>query len=688
MRIAVDTGGTFTDLVVETDTGELLIYKSPTTPGKPLEGVGAALQLAAQGMGLTRGELLERAAMFIYGTTHALNAVVTGRTAKTALLVTQGHPDILVLREGGRPDAFDYSISTPDPYIPRSLTFEVPERILADGTVAHRLDEPELRQIAASLSAAGAEAVAVCFLWANINAAHEQRTREILHEMLPGIPVSISSDVSPSIREYRRASATAIDASLRPAVEAHLIGLRDFLRNEGLNGELFVITSIGGLVQLDAAAAMPIQMLNSGPAMAPVSGRFFAQQDAQKEYAIVADTGGTTYDVSVIRRGSIPMSRQTMVQSPTGLHMTGFPSIDIKSMGAGGGSIAWVDGGGMLHVGPQSAGADPGPAAYGRGATDATLTDACLVLGYLDPDFFLGGLRRLDLQAAIDAVKANVAIPLNLSVEQAASAVVRIATENMALAIEEITINQGIDPATAVLVGGGGAAGLNCAWIARRIGVEQLVIPRLGPALSAGGALMSDLTAQFRKTCFLRTDAFDAAAANRTIEHLVAQADDFFNTAKVEGVTELLIEARYPDQVWEIDVLLPITRFTSDGDVQMLAERFHAAHEEIFGISDLESPVEIVNWCISASGRIRQDGALAAPVLEADGQNQRAASRRQAYFDDAGYVDTYIYRFDSLLPGKSVQGPAIIESPFTTVVIPPDGQAVRTEAGSLLLTME
>lgn len=685
MRVAVDTGGTFTDLIVELDDGSVQMHKVPTTPSRPLDGVRASLSLAARAQRVSIRELLRRTSMFIYGTTHALNAVVTGQTARTAFLTTAGHPDILVLREGGRPDPFDYSISTPEPYVPRSLTWEVHERILANGDVAVALDEAQVLGIAEELNERRVKAVGVCLLWSSINPNHEIRVRELLEQTLPGIAVSISSTVNPSLREYRRASATVIDASLKPAIQAHLHGLRDFLLHDGLAGRLLVVSSSGGLLDLEVAADMPIQMLNSGPAMAPVAGRHFAKIDCDSDFAIVADTGGTTYDVSVVRRGDIPFTRQTEVESPTGRHMTGYPSIDIHSVGAGGGSIAWVDSGGMLHVGPQSAGADPGPAAYGNGAGLATLTDACLVLGYLDPDFFLGGLRTLNSGASHQAVQERVAVPLGLSVEDAAAAIVQVATENMVQAIQEITVNQGIDPAGAVLIGGGGAAGLNSAWIARRLGVREVVIPELGPGLSACGALMSKLTAQFRKTHFTRSDRFREEGVNEVLESLRASALGFLLDADVEGELALSVEARYPDQVWEIDVQLPVGRFADAHDVVAVTSAFHSAHQELFGISDPSSPVEIVNWCATATADLQRqiDRRVNADPTEPK-RNVRDRSR-EVYFPNIGSVRAVVIQFEDMSATCAIQGPAVIQSAFTTIVVPPGFEAAKTASRSVLL---
>ncbi|VBB16589.1 hydantoinase/oxoprolinase family protein [Burkholderia stabilis] len=685
MRIAVDTGGTFTDLIVEYDDGHLRMAKAPTTPGKPLEGVHAALRVAAQDGGFTVEELLARTSMFIYGTTHALNAVVTGRTARTAFLTTQGHPDILVLREGGRPDVFDYSLSTPAPYIPRSLTWQVSERILANGSVSTPLDEAKLLASIEEMKAARIEAVAVCLLWSNVNNSHEARVGELLAAHLPSVPVSLSHRVSPTIREYRRASATAIDASLKPSMIKHLEGLRNFLREAGLKGRLLVLTSRGGILDMADAAGMPIQMLNSGPAMAPISGRYFASVDEPSEFAIVADTGGTTYDVSLVRRGRIPVTRETHIESPSGSHITGFPSVDIKSVGAGGGSIAWVDDGGMLHVGPQSAGAEPGPAAYDNGGDLPTVTDACVALGYLDPDFFLGGRRKLNVDASVKAIRTHVAEPLGRTVEAAASAIIQIATENMVQAIETITVNQGVDPKDAVLIGGGGAAGLNSAWIARRLGAKSLLIPQLGAALSACGALMSDLTAQYRRTFFTRTDRFDFSGVGHVLDDLNSDCRRFLEQAGTDGATEFLVEARYPDQVWEIEVPVAPDVFTHADGVKVFEAAFHRAHEELFGIQDDTSPVEIVGWCATVSVRVR--GASEPCVGHAGDVTQPPQERvRRAYFPDTGYVDTAVHRLGDIGVQHRISGPAIVESPFTTIVVPPGAEASRTPSGSLVMT--
>ncbi|MEL0145273.1 MAG: hydantoinase/oxoprolinase family protein, partial [Alphaproteobacteria bacterium] len=391
MRFACDTGGTFTDLIVEDDDGSLTMYKASTTPSDPVKGVLDALTLAAEDRGLALADLLAQGDMLIHGTTHAINAIITGNTARTAFLTTAGHPDILMLREGGRIEPFNFTAPYPDPYVPRALTFEVPERINSAGNVYTPLDEGAVVEIIARLAETEVEAVAVCFLWSIYNPAHELRVGELLEEHLPGVPFSLSHQLNPALREYRRASATVIDASLKPLMGRYLGGLTERLDAAGFAGRTLVLTSQGGMLDAHDLAQKPIHAINSGPSMAPIAGRNYAALDSGSANVIIADTGGTTYDVSLVRDGRIPLTKETWIGQPFRGHMTGFPSIDIKSVGAGGGSIAWVDAGGLLHVGPRSAGAVPGPVCYGAGGTEPTVTDACVTLGYLDPNYFLGG---------------------------------------------------------------------------------------------------------------------------------------------------------------------------------------------------------------------------------------------------------------------------------------------------------
>jgi N-methylhydantoinase A len=682
MRFAVDTGGTFTDLVVEADDGALQVFKSSSTPEDPLAGILGAFDAAAEAFGTDRRELLSRGSMLIHGTTWGLNAVITGTRARTAILVTQGHPDTLLFREGGRRAPFNNDRAYPDPYVPRSLTYEIEERVLADGRVALPLNEATVVAAIQQAQADGAEAIAVCLLWSIARPEHEQRIGELLEEHAPGIPYTLSHALNPTIREYRRAISASIDASLKPTMTRYFNRLSSGLSAEGFGGRLLVVSSAGGVLDAEDVASSPIYAINSGPAMAPSAGLTFSRLETGAETVVVADTGGTTFDVSLVRRGRIPLTRENYLGEPGGSDMTGFPSVDVRSVGAGGGTIAWVDSGGLLRFGPRSAGAQPGPACYGRGGTEPTLTDACLAAGYLDPDAFLGGAMRLDAEAAREALAHHVAEPLGMDPIAAAESVIRLATEQMALAIESVTIEQGIDPRSAAIIGGGGAAGLNIVSIGRRLGCRQVVIPAIGSALSAAGFLVSDLARDFVLPSFASTADGDPAPINDAIAALEADCEQFFATTGMSGArtrTELIAEARYPSQVWELELPVVMRQFDGATELQAFEHQFHELHQEVFATSDRSSAVEIIGWRMRAMYEIGNT----KPAVSSAGL--AAGARRLAHFPGYGKVETGVYGMESFDERETVDGPAIIEMRLSSVVVPPGARARRGAAGSLIV---
>lgn len=687
MRVSVDIGGTFTDLVVEQDL-ELRLFKSPTVPNDPVQGIMDVLTLAAEADKTSLAGFLRRVESFVHATTRGLNAVLTGNTAKTAFLTTEGHPDILLLREGGRRNPFDFTVPFPEPYVPRSLTFEVRERITSNGQILRPLDVAALERACDRMIAERVEAVAVALLWATINPAHELVVATVLERRLPGVPYTLSHALNPSLREYRRASSASIDASLKPLMTDYFQGLTSRLRGAGLSGRILMVTSIGGVVDVRDAVAAPILTINSGPSMAPVAGRAYASSDLGAETVIVADAGGTTYDVTLVRRGEIPSTRSAWVGDEGTGHMTGLPSVDVKSVGAGGGSIAWVDPGGLLHIGPQSAGSVPGPACYGRGGTSATVTDAALVLGYLDPAGFSNGLMTLNVASALDAVTRDVAEPLGMNPIAAAHAVIELTTEQMVRAIEEITLQQGIDPAGAVLVGGGGAAGLNAAAVATRLGCGRLVVPAVGAALAAAGALMSDLTAVYSSTTPALTNAFDPSRVNAALAELLVRCRNFVEhvgAAVSDATITLFAEARYPQQIWELEVPLRIESFGGESDVQDFVADFHATHQQILGITDGNSPVEVVGWGARVRVPLRASTKTSARTLKAHIGDQGEPSVRRAYVEGQGMTDIPVRPLGTITPGEVLSGPVLIESPFTTVVIADTSTGELRPSGSLII---
>jgi len=671
---------------VENDDGSLSMYKTSTTPEDPILGVLDALRIAADAKSQSLSALLAKADMFVHGTTHALNAIIESKVAKTAFLTTQGHPDILVLREGGRADPFDHTMAYPDPYIPRALTFEVPGRVNSAGEIVERMDEDAVVEVLQELEMQQVEAIGVCLLWSVSNPEHELRLGELITQYLPNTPFSLSHILNPTIREYRRASATCIDASLKPLMGQYLSSLSGRLQDSGFEGRILIMTSQGGMMDGGELARTPISAINSGPSLAPIAGREIVAREGDARNIIVADTGGTTYDVSLVRENRVPLSQETWLGQPYFGHMTGFPSVDVKSVGAGGGSIARIDNGGVLHVGPQSAGATPGPACYQRGGHQPTVTDACVVLGYIDPDYFLGGTMELDKKSACESITSSLAEPLGMSTESAALAVVELVTENMVQAILDITVNQGIDPKGAVLVGGGGAAGLNSVLIARRLGCKQLIFPELSAALSAAGGLICDLSADFRASLFASTREFDYQNVNEVLRNITAKCDRFIEESGARSVTQSIeysVDARYENQVWTLEVPLTKGQFDSNHDIEAFVESFHAAHESTFAVRDPRSDVEIVNWMAKASCKLLNNGIGYLAVTEM--RQAQSTTSRMAHFAEVGEIDTAIHHFDSLAVGVTMEGPVIIETPFTSIVIDPFATFQRTENRSLIV---
>jgi N-methylhydantoinase A len=684
LRFAIDTGGTFTDLMVASESGVLSMHKASTTPSDPVAGVIESLRIAAESVGEGLRSFAGRGEILVHGTTHAINAIVTGATARTAFLTTEGHPDTLVLREGGRIEPFNFTVPYPEPYVPKALTFEVPERMTVTGAVRRPLDEAAVVLTLEALKAAKVEAIGVCLLWSVVNPAHELRVGALIEKHLPGVPYTLSHRINPSIREYRRASSTCIDASLKPVMGAYMRGLEQRLRDVGFAGRLLVVTSQGGVMDAASVADAPVHLINSGPSMAPVAAKAYGASDGAQTL-IVGDTGGTTFDVSLVHRGRIPRSRETWLGQPFRSHMTGMPSVDVKSIGAGGGSIAWVDAGGLLHVGPKSAGAAPGPVCYGRGGTKPTVTDAALALGFIDAKFFLGGKMALDMAGALDAIRREVAEPLGKSVDAAAVAIIALATEHMVQAIVDITVNQGIDPATATFVAGGGAAGLNCVAIARRLGCRRVLVTEAGAALAASGALISDLTTQYQAMFHTRSSAFDLAGVQNVLDRLKADCETFASGpgAGADSVEiDWSTEARYVDQAWEIEVPLRNGSFDGAAAVETLVADFHRLHQDIFAVSDPGAEIETVSWNAEVRCRL---GSGAPGRLAAKTQLASLPSRPVRFIGAEDWMQADVYRLEAIPEGRTLLGPIVIESDFTSIVVDPGATAWRDKAGNLVI---
>jgi N-methylhydantoinase A len=695
-RITCDIGGTFTDVVVSDSSGGLTVAKALTQPDHLFGGLRAALERAAEQLREPLAALLGRTSLFIFSTTQATNAILEGTTARTAFLCTEGFPDILVRREGGSLRPYDYTRAFGEPYVPRRLTFEIPERVDADGNVVSALDEAGARARLAEARELGVQAVSVCLLWSTANPAHELALGELIERELPGVPYSLSHQINPIVREYRRASGTSIDASLKPLMQSHLPEIASGLQAEGFAGELLAASSAGGVVPMSELIERPLWSVRSGPSLAPVAARTVAvaengshppRSHPPRVDVIVCDTGGTSFDVSLVRDGDLVFTNETWLGEPFQGHITGLAAVDVRSIGAGGGSIAWVDPGGLLRVGPESAGADPGPACYGRGGTRPTVTDAALVLGYVDPDRFLGGAMALDKPAAETAL-GELARTLGVGLREVAHAVLSIANERMIAAIHELTVNEGVDPRDSTLVAGGGAAGLTILPIARELGCREVLIPRAAGVLSAFGGQHSDIVREVTAPHVTDSQAFDFAGVRETLDELRTRMLAFESALPAglagEARRRYFVEARYAYQVWDLSIPLEDDGVEDEQALERLLERFHDAHERIFAVREPGQRIEMSQW----KGRVVI--ATTTPPVAARrhaASDAHAPQPRTAYFPELGEVQIPVHLGSELAPGAGVEGPALVIEPETTIVVYPGWRAHVSVLGNYRLQL-
>ncbi len=670
----VDIGGTFTDLVLHSEEAGLEIFKAPTTPGEFERGFIDAFRLAAEARGLELADLLAQVELIVHGTTVSTNALVEGKVAPVGLICNAGHPDVLTLRESPRKRAYTTKIDFPPPFVPRNRTCEVRGRIDSQGQEREPLSEQDVIEAVRHLKKCAVEAIAVCLFWSIVNPAHERRVREIVSREWPGVPVTLSHELNPIPREYRRMISTAINASLHPIVSAYVTQLAEVLRKAGYRRELLIANCVGGMMPPEEIIRRPIYSVMSGPTLAPVAGMHLTTA----ENVIVVDMGGTTFDVSALR------DRQIVVtpEATFGMEMLGIPKVDVRSVGAGGGSIAWVDPGGLLRVGPQSAGARPGPACYGRGGGEATVTDANVVLGIIDPDYFLGGRMKLDRARAEEAV-GRIAARLKTGLHEAAYAIHTTTNHNMINAIEDITVNEGIDPRESLLVSGGGATACHIGEMARILGIRRFMVPKLAAGLSAYGGLLSDVRWEESATLHLTSRDFDADRLGKLLRELRRKGDAFlaetgFPAAKRSF--EFSFQGRYQYQSWDIEVPFQVSgEMLEERDLPRLLDAFHRTHERIYTIKDESDVVEFTTWKVRAIGNTGGASRRGRPAPQG-AATLAPKSRRKVYLGAAGgLAELPVHDGRIMGPGSTLAGPAIIEEPTTTFLLLP-GQAASVDA--------
>ena len=670
-RIGVDIGGTFTDVVlVDEETGRIGVAKVPTTPRDVTQGVIDGIR-----QGLTRYRVDPTGVVLLaHATTIVTNALIEKKGAKAGFVATRGFRDVLELRRSSRADLYDLFQDAPAVLVPRRWRFEVTERIDAQGQVVTPLDESEIDGVIAAVRDAGLETVAVSLLFSFLNDRHERLLGERLRRALLGVGVYLSSEVLPEIREFERASTTAVCAFVGPLLASYLDRLQCAVTALGLP-QLYVMGSSGGVFDIAEGLRMPAMAIESGPAAGVIAAALAGKEHGLPNL-ISFDMGGTTAKASLIADGEIAVTAEYEVggagHAKRWLHGTGHPVrvpvIDLAEVSAGGGSIAWVDPGGALKVGPCSAGATPGPAAYGLGGSEPTVTDADVVLGYLDRKALLGGALAINLAAAEAAIRKRVADPLGLQVTEAAAAIVEIVNSNMAEALRIVSVERGHDPREFALIAFGGAGPVHAAALAAELQIPEVIVPPVPGAFSALGLVASDLKRDYSRTLYADLSALDPAQVAKALIEMEAMASEWLTAVAIPLTRRALVRAadvRYRRQAYELTVPLaegPIARASLD----ILADAFHEKHSRTYGHANPEEPVQLVNLRLTAIGRL-PSLALALPPATALARR----TMREVWFPEIGSTPCPVHWRDGLRAGETLAGPAIVEAMDSTIVVPP-----------------
>ena len=668
-RIAADVGGTFTDVIAVDDAGRVTFVKASSTPEDQSIGVMHGFERLADALGLNVGDLLARTGRVVHGMTVATNALLERKGAKVGLLTTEGHRDVLEMREGLKPERYNLRLPRADALIPRHLRFGVRERIRGDGRVETPLERDSLDRAIAAMRRAKVQSVAVCYLHAYRDDRHERETREVLQSALPDAYVCLSCEVLPQIKEYQRVSTTAVNAYVGPMIRGYLNGLERRLEEAGYAGPLLVMLSHGGVAPVEEAVRIAAATALSGPA-GGVAGARRAAAMLIAENLITLDMGGTSSDISLIVDGDASLSKERQVAN----EQIALPSLDIITLGAGGGSIGRVEDGGLLRVGPQSAGAVPGPACYAQGGKQATVTDASVVLGYLDPDNFLGGDRWLDRGAAERAL-ARLGEGLGVDRLRAAEGVHRVINTQMAEGIRLATVRRGVDPRRFGLLGFGGAAGLHATELARMLDLRRVVVPRVASVLSAWGMLSTELRAEAGHSHVGETDRLDAGAVRELFRHMESTGRDRMRGwFEGEIVSRRSAEMRYGEQIFEIDVPMDDIELDAPDLLEQLKHAFERRHEQLYTYSLQEQQPVLINAHVATVGLLP-----VAPSEPSAAGNAPAAPTGERDIYLGRWLPAPRFEFAALAAGQIIDGPAIVESDTTTVLLRPGDHATVTE---------
>jgi len=681
LRVGVDTGGTFTDVCLfDVDSNAVQVTKVSSTPDDPGTAVVRGVREILEQAGALPADAI---GYFAHGTTVATNALLTGRGVKTGLLTTRGFRDLLELGRGRRPKLYDLQQDKPEPVVPRDLRLEVGERVRYDGSIEMPLDETEVRAQVRRLRDEGVKAIAVCLLFRYLYPDHERAITRIISEEIPDAYVSISSDVLPEFREFERLSTVVTNAYIGPTVAEYLARLRGNLAELGLQVVPHVTQSNGGIMPFPTAEALPGRTVLSGPSTGVVGAAYLATA-AGFPNIITFDMGGTSTDVSLVQDGR--------PKTASGMELEGrpirSPMIDIHTVGAGGGSLAWIDSGGHLKVGPASAGAAPGPVCYGKGNTQPTVTDANVVLGVLHPEFFLGGKLSIDAAASREAMR-ELGRGAGLDMLETAEGIIRVVVANMARAIRVISVQRGYNPRDYVLVPFGGAGPLHASQLAAELGIRTILVPETPGALSALGLLMTDLRTDFSRTHLVAAVPDNASRFEELFGELTHAADEWFEAEGIPAQRRELhriLEMRYAGQNYELPVALP----EGPIDAAMLAElqrRFATEHERMYGYSEPGEPVQGVTFRVEALGRVDRPPLNARPLGGSDTRAAQIDSRGVYVAEHRDFVERPVYAREKLRPGNELRGPCIVEQMDTTTLLLPGDTAQVDAYGNLVVTV-
>lgn len=684
-RMGIDTGGTFTDLILVDPNGRVELFKTPSTPAHPPDAIRHGLESVSRRLNLPIKDFLADCDLIIHGTTVALNALIQLKGAKVGLFCTRGHEDSIEIRNGHKEDGHRYDFRYPAAtmLVPRRLRVPVTERVLSDGSVRTPLLTDDIDEGVELFRREGVEAVGVSFMWSFLHPDHERRTGEILARRLPDVDVTLSVDLLPQIREYTRTSTVAVNAYVSPGLTRYLSSIEDMLEELGYANPIRYFQSNGGVTSGRVLSQRAVSALNSGPAAGPSAALHYASGLGTTD-VLTIDVGGTSSDISLVRDGKVDLVKDVDI----GRYRVGIPLVNVISIGAGGGSIAWIDAQGLLHVGPQSAEALPGPACYARGGTEATVTDALVVLGYLNQEALLGGEMPIDVEAARAAVRDKVASPLGLSLERAALGVFNIINANMIGGIRSVSVERGHDPRDFSIVAGGGATSAHVGRLAADLGIREVIIPRVASGLCAFGEAVADVKHTYLASYTGQLPEIDPGRLGELFESLEQQGREELRAegfADDEIYLERSVDMKYIDQVHECRVEIPL--FTIDSTtISEIEDAFHRRHEALYTYCERDNVPELINIEVSVYGRSPK---VAIPeTVTGHATLPEPTGERLAYFAEAGgYRPTIVFDASALPAGATIEGPAIVEETSTTIVVFPGSTLTLRRADVYVMTV-